>query len=85
MEIKYLNFIRDLTHVNDETIDFTGTLKNLFDSECYKHGDCFKNKIIKDEIKVIIDGKFAENINGLHTELTENSHVCITCSSHWHK
>jgi MoaD family protein len=89
MEVKYMNFIRELTHKKSETIEMSGTMKDLLDYECEQYGKNFKHTIynhgkLNDGVQIIVNGRLINHDFCLGNKVKDEDSVCITCSSHWH-
>lgn len=89
MEVRYVNFIREVTHKQIETVEIDGTMKDLLDYECSEYGPEFKNRVynqkqLSDEVEIFVNGKMLPHDSCLEKRVTDKDRVCISGSSHWH-
>ncbi len=89
MEVRFINFVREVTHKEVETIEMNGTMENLLDYECLEYGTELRNRIydhgkLSDEVEILLNGRIIDHDSCLKKKVSDEDRVCISGSSHWH-
>ncbi|SHJ00416.1 ThiS family protein [Dethiosulfatibacter aminovorans DSM 17477] len=88
MEVRYVNFIRELTHKQVETIEMNGTMKDLLNHLCSEFGIMFYKKVynhgkLSDEVNIFLNGQILPRSSSLKLKIASEDRICISASGNW--